>query len=497
MQVSAATREPSKLDNACRLLAIAADQPLKGPAASIDRASGGLITRIREQGDFTGQHSETLLLHGVDGVKAQRLMLVGTGDSAELDESRWAGVCDAAARAVMATGTAHLVTDMANTSTVEGRSVAWRAGVLAQSLLANRYRFTLHPRDKAAAMPALDRLTVLVPKAHLDEATVAVARGAATASGMSVARDLGNLAPNICTPNYLADAANAMAEQYDNLKCEVLDEPAMAELGMGALLAVSRGSRQPARLIAMEYQGRKRRGAPVVLVGKGVTFDTGGISIKGGEGMDEMKYDMCGAASVFGVIEACCRLQLDINVVGVVAAVENMPDGDAYRPGDVVTSMSGQSIEILNTDAEGRLVLCDALTWVERYKPSAVIDIATLTGACIVALGHVASAAMGNSNSLVKALVAAGERSCDLTWQLPMYKQYQSQLDSNFADMANIGGRPAGSITAACFLSRFAKNYDWAHLDIAGVAWKSGKEKGASGRPVPLLMHFLFDRVDA
>jgi len=278
------------------------------------------------------------------------------------------------------------------------------------------------------------------------------------------------------------------------MKVSVLDESRMEKLGMGAFLSVSRGSRQPARLIAMDYQGGKKNQKPIVLVGKGVTFDTGGISIKSSAGMDEMKYDMCGAATVFGVMKACQALKLNINVVGVVAAAENMPDGDASRPGDVVNTLSGQSVEILNTDAEGRLVLCDTLTWVEKYKPKAVVDMATLTGACVVALGHVCSAVLGNDEELIDELYAAGQASADTTWPLPLWDDYQKQLDSNFADMANIGGAPAGTITAACFLSRFTENYPWAHLDIAGIAWNKGAEKGATGRPVPLLMHWLMSQ---
>jgi len=319
-------------------------------------------------------------------------------------------------------------------------------------------------------------------------------RAVATAHGMATTKDLGNLAPNVCTPTYLASEARKLATGHDKLKTKIIDEAQMAKLGMGAFLSVTRGSRQPAKLICMEYRGGKASDKPVVFVGKGVTFDTGGISIKPSATMDEMKYDMCGAASVFGVMHAVCELKLKCNVIGVVAAAENMPDGDASRPGDVVTSMSGQTIEILNTDAEGRLVLCDTLTYVQRYKPAVVIDIATLTGSAIVALGHISSAMLSNDQPLADALLEASQSCGDLTWQLPLWEDYQSQLDSNFADMANIGGRPAGTVTAACFLARYAEDYRWAHLDIAGIAWLSGKAKGATGRPVPLLMQYLFEQ---
>ena len=310
---------------------------------------------------------------------------------------------------------------------------------------------------------------------------------------MSLARDLGNLPPNVCTPDYLARKAVELGRR-NRLRVKVLAENDMAKLGMGALLSVTLGSRQPAKFICMEYRGGPTRQKPVVLVGKGVTFDTGGISIKPSSEMDEMKYDMCGAASVFGTLYAVSRMKLPLNVVGLIPATENMPDGQASRPGDVVTSMSGQTIEILNTDAEGRLILCDALTYAERYEPAAVIDIATLTGACIIALGKVATGLFSPDDKLAGELIDAGQTAWDRVWRLPVWDDYQEQLRSNFADVANIGGRPAGSVTAACFLARFAKDYRWAHLDIAGTAWKSGKEKGSTGRPVPLLSQFLMTR---
>jgi len=314
------------------------------------------------------------------------------------------------------------------------------------------------------------------------------------AAGVSLAKDLGNLPGNICTPEYLAGQARSLGRRSPNLHVRVLTEQQMKTLGMGALLSVSRGSRQPAKLIVMEYRGGKTGEKPVVLVGKGLTFDAGGISLKPAAAMDEMKYDMCGGASVLGTLTACTQLQLPINVIGLVPASENLPDGDANKPGDIVTSMSGQTIEVLNTDAEGRLILCDTLTYAERYKPAAVIDIATLTGACVVALGAPASGLMSNDDALADEVLAAGLNAGDRAWRLPLWDDYQEQLDSNFADMANIGGKGAGAITAACFLSRFTKKYRWAHLDIAGSAWKTGPEKGATGRPVPLLTQFLLER---
>ncbi len=312
---------------------------------------------------------------------------------------------------------------------------------------------------------------------------------------MSFARDLGNLPPNICHPTYVAEQAKQLAKRFKGLKVEVLDEKKLRELGAGSFLAVSQGSDQPGCIVVMQYNGGKKGEQPYALVGKGITFDTGGISLKPGQGMDEMKYDMCGAASVLGTFRAALELQLPINLVGLLACAENMPSGNATRPGDIVTTMSGQTVEILNTDAEGRLVLCDTLTYAERFKPRAVIDIATLTGACIVALGSNTSGLLGNNDELLQQVLGAGQKADDRAWQLPLFDEYQEQLDSPFADIANIGGPKAGTITAACFLSRFTKAYPWAHLDVAGTAWISGgKEKGATGRPVPLLTQYLLDR---
>jgi leucyl aminopeptidase len=341
----------------------------------------------------------------------------------------------------------------------------------------------------------LKRLQLAVPDKDAVGALRADLRTAgAIASGVALARDLGNRPGNHCTPSHLAEQAVALAEQHASLSTRVLEEAEMAELGMGSLLSVAAGSRQPAKLIVVEYMGAGEDERPVVLVGKGVTFDTGGISLKPSATMDEMKFDMCGAASVLGVMQAAAEMRLPANVVGIIPATENMPDGQATKPGDVVTSMSGQTIEILNTDAEGRLILCDAITYAERYKPDVVIDIATLTGACVIALGAPASGLFSNDDALAEALLQAGQDSGDRAWRMPLWKDYEEQLKSNFADVANVGGREAGAVTAACFLARFARKLRWAHLDIAGAAWRSGKNKGATGRPVPLLCHYLLSR---
>ena len=373
-----------------------------------------------------------------------------------------------------------------------GRDRDWAIEQLVRALADASYRFDTTKSKKSEAKGAQDVAVLLSGKADA-AARHALARGKAIADGMALARELGNLPGNVCTPTHLANTAESLAEQY-KFKVEILERKDAEKLGMGSYLSVARGSHEPPKFIVLQHKGGKAKDKPVVLVGKGITFDTGGISLKPGAEMDEMKFDMCGAASVLGTFKALGELNLPINVVGIIAATENMPGGAATKPGDVVTSMSGQTIEILNTDAEGRLVLCDALTYAERFEPACVIDIATLTGACVIALGKIPSGLLANDDALAAELVASGTRSGDRVWQMPLWDEYQELLKSNFADMANIGGRYAGTITAACFLARFTKAYKWAHLDIAGTAWHSGDAKGATGRPVPLLCEFLVNR---
>jgi leucyl aminopeptidase len=359
------------------------------------------------------------------------------------------------------------------------------------------YRFDQMKSQPADVRRPLRKLTLSVPqRSDLTAGEAAAARGLAIAHGMDLARDLGNLPGNICTPAHLAERAQALAQEL-GFKCEVFERGKLEELKMGSFLSVTNGSDQPPKFIVLEYFGGPKKQKPLVLVGKGITFDSGGISLKPGADMDQMKFDMCGAASVLGAFRAVAELKAKVNLIGLVPTCENMPNGRATKPGDVVRSMSGQTIEVLNTDAEGRLILCDALTYAERYEPAAVVDIATLTGAMVIALGHVASGLFSNSDSLGRALLNAGEDAFDRAWQLPLWDDYQEGLNSNFADFANIGSRAGGSITAACFLSRFAKKFDWAHLDIAGVAWKEGKEKGATGRPVPLLTTWVLSQETA
>ncbi len=484
----------SKMRGACLVLGVHGKKLLSEAAKAIDAASSGHLSRMLKKDHMDGEKEQTLLLRDVPGVSCDRVLLVGCGKKKEYGLAAYRKVAAAAVaelsrqRITEALWTLHQPTpDDADAY----RSV--RDTVLIAEDLG--YRFD---RLKSEAKPPKRPLKALhiwsANKSGCAEAQLAIEHGRAIASGVTLAKDLGNLPGNLCTPSYLADQALELGKLSSRLTISILEEKEMQKLGMGALLAVSRGSRQPARLIVMKYCGSAEEERPVVLVGKGLTFDAGGISLKPGQTMDEMKYDMCGGASVLGTIRTCVELKLPINLVGVVPASENLPDGDANKPGDILTSMSGLTIEVLNTDAEGRLILCDALTYSERFKPDVVIDIATLTGACVIALGKHPSGLFSNHDALARDLLAAGEGSGDRVWQLPLWDDYQSQLDSRFADMANIGGRAGGSITAACFLSRFTKKMQWAHLDIAGTAWISSDKKGSTGRPVPLLSQYLLQR---
>jgi len=477
---------PETAATPCAVVGVFTDGRLTNAAERIDAASAGAIQRLIRTGDVSGKLGSSWLLHSLTGIAAERVLLVGLGEQAKFDAAAFNRALGEAGRALSNLPIASATCWLTEIDVV-GRDAAWivRTAALAIDHQAYRYTATFKPREKSAKAE-------LASIAFVGEgAGPALQQATAMARGVRLARELGNLPPNICNPEYLATRARAMASEHAGISCEVLEREDMEKLGMGSFLSVARGSHQPPKFIVAHYRGRKTTDKPIVLVGKGITFDTGGISLKPGAEMDEMKFDMCGAASVLGTLKAVARMALPINLTVVVPAVENMPGGNATRPGDIVTSMSGQTVEILNTDAEGRLILCDALTYAERFEPQAVIDVATLTGACVIALGGVASGLLANDDGLARELLHAGEDAADRAWQLPLWDDYQELLKSNFADMANIGGRTAGTITAACFLSRFAKKYDWAHLDIAGTAWLSGKEKGATGRPVPLLTHYL------
>lgn len=493
MEFSIKSGAPEKSRTACLVVGVFEPRRLTAAAAAIDAAAQGFVSDILRRGDMEGKSGSTLLLHKVPGIPADRVLLVGLGPEREFREKEYRSAVAAAVRTLSETGATEAVMYLPEVE-VKKRDTAWKVTTAVTAAMETLYRFDRLKSKPDETRRPLRKLTLAVARrAEITLAEEALQQGQAMASGMNLAKDLGNLPSNICTPSYLAEQASGMAKAYD-LKVQVLERRDMEKLGMGALLAVAKGTREPPKLITLEYHGTDRRQGPIALVGKGVTFDTGGISLKPAADMDEMKFDMCGAASVLGTIKAVAQLRLPINVVGIIPATENMPGGQASKPGDVVTSLSGQTIEILNTDAEGRLILCDALTYAERYQPCAVIDIATLTGACVIALGHVATGLFSNNDALAKELIRAGERTLDRVWQMPLWDDYQESLKSNFADMANIGGRPAGSVTAACFLARFTKKFHWAHLDIAGTAWKSGKEKGATGRPVPLLTQFLINR---
>ncbi len=494
MQFTVKAADPATLKIATLVLPVTEGPSLGALGQAVDAACGGALTSILKRGDLQGKTAQTLLLHGLPNLKAERVLLVGTGKAEDLDSRAWRKVAGAINGVLKGLGGKDAALAFQDIQ-VKDRDAYASARLMVEVLADGQYRFEQF-KSKKGDPRALQKIVLLGSEAQQDELDRATVHASAIAAGMAYARDLGNLPPNICHPSFMADEAKKLAKGQKNLKVEVLDENQLRELGAGAFLAVGQGSAQPPRLIVLNYNGGKKSDKPVALVGKGITFDTGGISLKPGLNMDEMKYDMCGAASVLGVFRTLVELQLPINVVGLLACAENMPSGHATRPGDIVTTMSGQTVEILNTDAEGRLVLCDTLTYAERFKPSAVVDVATLTGACIVALGSQTSGLMGNNDELVQQLLKAGQAADDRAWQLPLFEDYQEQLDSPFADMANIGGPKAGTITAACFLSRFAKQYPWAHLDIAGTAWISGgKEKGATGRPVPLLTQFLLDRL--
>jgi leucyl aminopeptidase len=496
MEFTASSTPPVKASSACLILGIYEENLLTPSAAQIDEACGGLLKRVLKGGDLKGKPGQTLMLHLPEKIGSQRLLLVGCGKEQALNDRTYRKISEAAASAVVASGARDALCTLGELP-LPGRELDWKVRQTIEAFGQASYRF-----DQLMSKKPQEPITLAkVNFPHTGRAEGALVKlgilqGRALIEGMNLSKDLSNLPGNLCTPSYLGEQAKELGRRYKNIKTTVLDEKQMEKLGMGALLSVSRGSRQPARLIVLEYKGgaTKEKQRPVVLVGKGLTFDAGGISLKPGPGMDEMKYDMCGGASVLGTLKAIAEMELPINVVGIVPSSENLPDGDANKPGDIVTSMSGQTIEILNTDAEGRLILCDALTYAKRFDPEVVIDIATLTGACVIALGSQAAGLLANNDELAARLLEAGQKSGDRAWQLPLWEEYDEQLKSPFADMANIGGKEAGTITAACFLARYTREYTWAHLDIAGTAWKSGKEKGATGRPVPLLTQYLIDK---
>jgi leucyl aminopeptidase len=477
----------------CIAVAVYENKKLSAAAKALD--VNGDISAALKSGDISGKPGSTLLLRGVAGVAAARVLLVGLGADETASEKSFATGVTAALKVFSTLGAADAIIAFPLDS-VKERDANWALRALVLGASEAEFRTDGQKSKKDPAITGVRKIVVAAPSAGLDKATLTQA--AAIANGMNLTRELGNLSPNVCTPTFLATTARKLADDY-GFDIEVLERKQLEALKMGSFLSVAKGSDEAPKFIVLKHNGGKSKDAPVVLVGKGITFDTGGISLKPGPGMDEMKYDMCGAGSVLGTFRAIGEMGLKLNVVGIVAACENMPSGRASKPGDIVTAMNGTTIEILNTDAEGRLILCDALTYAERFKPAAVVDIATLTGACIVALGHHTSGLFTRDDAahdgLANELLDAGKQAGDVAWRFPLGEIYNDQLKSNFADLANIGTPGAASITAACFLENFTRKYTWAHLDIAGTAWKSGANKGATGRPVPLLTTFLMNRV--
>jgi len=493
MLFSLSNKAAHEIESPCIVIGVSDGGSLSPSAASIDSASGGAIKRLLESRDVATALGKTTFLHHLEGVSAERILLIGFGKQKKLDRARYDRACLAAGKALRD----HPMTDChicIHEHELSGAGFGWKLRQAALAIYRANYRYTATKPIKSDSPTPLESASFQAEDKYQSQIDQAAGLGL----GFHKARELGDLPPNICNPAYLAQEASAIAREYSGVELEILDEEQMADLGMDALLGVSRGSSNSARLIILKYSGGAEDQKPVVLVGKGITFDSGGLSMKSPENMIQMKFDMCGAAGVMGAFLACVEMRTRVNVICVVAAAENMPDGNAYRPGDVVTSMSGKTIEVLNTDAEGRLVLCDALTYSQRFEPHSIIDVATLTGACVVALGHHASGLLSNDDELANALVSAGDDVVDRAWRMPLWDDYQSQLDSPVADMQNVGGMSAGMITAGCFLSRFATGQRWAHLDVAGSAWKWGEKEGATGRPVGLLTRYLmsFDSAD-
>ena len=478
--------DPATAATDCLVVGLFADGSLSPSAQAVDRASGGKLAALAARGDLSGKTGRTALLPDLAGIAAKRVLVVGLGEAGKFGVPQYLKAVADAVRALKVGASESALLTLTELA-VAGRDGGWnlRQAVVAADHAAYSYTATRSKKDEAG----LRQLAVLGKDADRGE----FERGVAIAAGVELARELGNLPPNICNPGYLADTARKIAAEHANVEAEILERADMEKLGMGSLLAVARGSANPPRLVVLRYTGAGKA-RPHALVGKGITFDTGGINLKVQGGIEEMKFDMCGAATVIGTFAAVAKMQLPVNLVMVVPAVENMPDADAYRPSDILTSMSGKTIEVGNTDAEGRLILCDALTYVQKYEPQATVDVATLTGACVVALGKFAAGLMSKHDDLANELLEAGDTVFDRAWRLPLWDEYQTQLESAFADVYNIGGKNAGAITAGCFLARFTEGQRWAHLDIAGVANGDGRKGMASGRPVGLLSQWLIDQ---
>lgn len=477
----------------CLVLGVHESGQLSAAAAAVDRRCGGALSRFLKRGDFPGRLGETLLLPAPARLKATRVLLVGQGGT-NVSRRAWRKAVQAGVGALARTKIRSALLALTRPAPRDLDDYLFGRSAIEASELA-LYRVNDLKSGKKPAIPAIERLVFAMSSPRgLAAARRGLAHGRASGVGMRLMRDLANLPGNVCTPSYLADQARELATRYPSLRVRVLDETEIRAEKMGCFLAVTQGSEEPPRFIVLEHRATRGPRAPVVLVGKGITFDTGGISLKDPGAMDEMKFDMSGAASVLGTMATVAELKLPLNVVGLVPTCENMPSGRAIKPGDIVTSAAGLTVEILNTDAEGRLILCDALHYARRYKPQAVLDIATLTGACVIALGHHHTGVMSNDDELAQDIVASGLRADDRAWQLPLTEEYGEQLKSNFADLANVAGRDGGAITAAAFLAKFTQGLRWAHLDIAGSTYLGGAQKGSTGRPMALLTDFLLRR---
>lgn len=487
------TSAPARTRTACAIVPVYESGRLGAAAQAYDQAAGGVISRLRSKGDFRGKLGQTLLLTDPGtGIAAQRLLLVGCGKTTGYDVKRYRTAVAAACRALANTRVKEAVSYLGFNG-VADLDPYYVARHLAEQVRGAGYRFG-EQKSRPTSKPSLNRVGLGVAKADQRASQNGIRDGLAIATGMQLTRDLANRSANLCTPSHLAKAAVALAKQHSAMSSTVLNEAQMKKLGMGALLSVTAGSDEPARFIILKYAGGKKKTPPVVLIGKGITFDTGGISLKPPTSMDEMKFDMGGAAGVLGTMAAIGQLGPAMNVVALIPTCENMPGGNATKPGDIVTSLSGKTIEVLNTDAEGRLILCDAISYAQRqFKPRCMIDVATLTGACVIALGHQFTGLFSNNQDLANELASASKRADDPAWQLPVTEEFGESLKSNFADLANIGSREGSSSIAASFLSKFVEDVPWAHLDIAGTAWKSGKAKGSTGRPVPMLVDYLLN----
>ncbi|MFC3123267.1 leucyl aminopeptidase [Agaribacter flavus] len=497
MEFGVKSGSPEKQRSACIVVGVFEPRRLTPVAEQLDTVSEGYISNLIRRGDLEGKAGQMLLLHHIPNVLSERVLLVGCGKERELNERQYKQIVAKTIKTLNETGSMEAVSFLTELH-VKGRDTYWKVRQAVEAANESVYTFLQLKTKKGEPRRPLRKMIFNVPtRKELPLGEKAIEHANAVSRGVKACKDVANMPPNICNPLYLNTLASALCEEFDSLTLETINEAQMTKLGMNSYLAVGRGSENESMMSIIHHKGGHADQAPIVLVGKGLTFDSGGISIKPSEAMDEMKYDMGGAAGVLGTMHAVAELNLPINVIGVLAGCENMPDGKSYRPGDILTTMSGQTVEVLNTDAEGRLVLCDALTFVEKYKPDTVIDVATLTGACVIALGKHATAVLSSHNPLAHDIVNASEQSSDRAWRLPLWDDYQEQIESPFADMANIGGRPAGTITAACFLSRFTKKYHWAHLDIAGTAWLGGANKGATGRPVPMLTQYLMNKASS